>query len=105
MVDLKIRKGDEVIIQTGKDKGKRGKVINVFPKTSLAVVSGINIALKHVKPTQEKDGGIHKKEKPIHISNLSIVDPKLNKVCKIGFKYLDNGDKVRYSKLSGENIN
>jgi large subunit ribosomal protein L24 len=102
--NCKIRKGDEVIVQTGKDKGKTGRVQNIFPTKSLAIVSGINISFKHVKPSQGKEGGVLKKEMPIHVSNLSFLDPKLSKGCKIGFKYLENGDKVRYSKLSGDNI-
>jgi large subunit ribosomal protein L24 len=100
----KIRKGDKVIVTTGKDKGKRGKVTIVYPSKALALVSGINIVLRHVKPTQHSEGGILKKEKPIHISNLAILDPTLDKPTKVGFKILESGEKVRYSKLSGEII-
>jgi large subunit ribosomal protein L24 len=104
LFSFKIKKGDIVSVQVGKDKGKTGKVLNIYPYRSLALVSGVNISFKHVKPTQSSEGGINKKEMPIHISNLSLMDPKVNKPCKVGFKFLDNGNKVRYSKLSGEFI-
>ena len=104
LFSFKIKKGDLVSVQIGKDKGKSGKVLNIFPQKSLALVSGVNISFKHTKPSQSNEGGINKKEMPIHISNLSLIDPKLNKPCKVGYKLLDNGDKARYSKLSGECI-
>ncbi len=100
----KIRKGDTVVVITGKDKGKKGAVLSVNPSESLALVRGINVVLRHTKPTQSSDGGILRIEKPIHISNLAILDPKLDKPTKIGFKFLEGGQKIRYSKLSGEVI-
>ena len=104
MVKLKIRSGDEVVVICGRDKGKRGKVIKVFPQTYRAIVGGVNLVIKHTKPTQNSEGGIIKKEKSIHISNLAILDPKDNKPSKVGFKFLKNGAKVRFAKLSGEVI-
>ena len=104
MVKLKIRSGDEVVVVCGRDKGKRGKVIKVFPQTHRAIVSGVNVVMKHTKPTQNSEGGIIKKEKSIHISNLAISDPKDTKPSKVGFKFLKDGQKVRFAKLSGEVI-
>ncbi|MDX2050474.1 MAG: 50S ribosomal protein L24 [Rickettsiaceae bacterium] len=104
MIKLKIKKGDQVIVCTGKDKGHTGQVIKVIPKKNKAVVSGANIVKKHTKPSKQSEGGIISKEMPIHISNLSILDPKLGKATKIGYKKLEDGTKVRFAKLSGELI-
>lgn len=104
MVKLKIRKGDNVKVITGKDKGKTGKVIRVFPEENRAVVSGVNLAKVHVKPSRVDGGGIRTKELKIHISNLSIVDPKTSQPLKVGYKYLDDGSKLRFSKKTGEII-
>jgi large subunit ribosomal protein L24 len=101
---FKVRTGDTVIVVAGKDKGKKGQIIKMYPSKSIALVRGINVVSKHTKPTQEKEGGIIKKESPIHISNLAILDPKLDKPTKVGFKFLEDGVKVRYAKLSGEII-
>jgi large subunit ribosomal protein L24 len=100
----KIRTGDKVIVTTGSDKGKKGTVLNVNPSLALATVSGVNVVVRHTKPTQDKEGGLLRKEKAISISNLAILDPKLDKPTKVGFKLLETGEKVRYSKLSGEII-
>ena len=99
---FKIKKGDEVIVTTGKDKGKRGTVSNIIAKDSRAVVSGINVATKHQKPSAAGNGGIIKKELPIHISNLALVG-KDGKATKTGYK-LENGTKTRIAKKSGETI-
>ncbi|MCC8483044.1 MAG: 50S ribosomal protein L24 [Rickettsia endosymbiont of Labidopullus appendiculatus] len=104
MVKLKIKKGDEVIVITGKNKGKKGKVLKVFPEQNRAIVSGVNIACKHVKPSKVSEGGIVSKELSIHISNVAHVDPKTGTGTKIAFKFLDDGSKVRVAKKSGEII-
>jgi large subunit ribosomal protein L24 len=104
MIKLKIKKGDEVIVITGKNKGRKGEVLKVFPEENKAIVSGVNIARKHTKATQTSDGGIVSKELSIHISNLAHIDPKTNTHTKIGFKILHDGSKVRVAKKSGEII-
>jgi large subunit ribosomal protein L24 len=102
---LKIKSGDMVIAITGKDKGKRGKVIKVVTKTMRVLVEGINVAKKHVKPSQAfPQGGIVAVERPIHYSNVAIVDPKADMPTKIGYKMLADGKKVRYARRSGEII-
>jgi len=104
MLKLKIKKGDKVIVTTGKDKGKLGNVVSVNPKENKAIVSGVNIAKRHTKPTRDSEGGIVSKEMPIQISNIAIVDPKSGKATKVGFKIQKDGAKVRYAKASGEII-
>lgn len=101
MAKFKIKKGDEVIVTTGKDKGKKGTVTSIITETSRAVVSGINVVKKHQKPSAAGAGGIVKKELPIHISNLAAVDPKNGKATKVGYKTVD-GKKTRIAKKSGE---
>lgn len=101
---FKIKKGDEVIVTTGKDKGKKGTVKEVITETSRVVVSGVNIATKHQKPSATGNGGLIKKEMPIHISNLAIADPKDGKATKVGYKTVD-GKKTRIAKKSGEALN
>jgi len=98
---FKIKSGDEVIVIAGKDKGKKGKVTKIITKELRALVSGINIATKHQKPSAAGAGGIIKKEMPIAISNLAVVDPKSGKATKVGYKTVD-GKKVRIAKKSGE---
>ncbi len=104
MNKLKIRKGDKVQVITGKNKGKVGDVVKVLPKDNKIIVSGINMAQKHTKPTRTSDGGIIQKEMPIHISNVSHIDPKTSSITKVGYKYLEDGKKVRFAKKSGELI-
>lgn len=104
MVKLKIRKGDDVIIVAGKDKGKTGKVLKVFPQDAKILVSGINTVKKHTKPTQTQEGGIVTKEAPMHISNVAHVDPKTGVATKVAIKVLEDGSKVRVAKKSGEII-
>ena len=101
---MKIKKGDKVIVITGKDKGKTGEVTKAMPKENKVIVSGVNMVKRHQKPTQENAGGIVNKEAPIHVSNVAIVDPKSGKASRIGTKILDNGRKVRVAKKSGEVI-
>jgi len=100
---LHIKKGDQVIVTEGAYKGKKGKVLEVFPKKYRALVEGVNIVKKHQKPTNESQGGIIEKEAPVHISNLMLVDPKSGEATRIGRRLVD-GKMVRYSKKSGEII-
>ncbi len=104
MIKFKIKKGDEVIVITGKNKGKKGQVLKILPKENRAVVSGINVVKKHTKPSKVSEGGIIQKELPIHISNIAHVDPKTGVPTKVGFKILADGSKVRVAKKSGEII-
>tara|TARA_A100001011_G_scaffold302844_1_gene316640 strand:+ start:119 stop:433 length:315 start_codon:yes stop_codon:yes gene_type:complete len=100
---IKLKKGDEVIVLTGKDKGKTGKIIKMIPKLSKAIISDINKVKKHQKPDNNQPGGIIDKEMPIHISNLSFYDPELKKGVRIGIKLNDN-KKTRINKHSGKEI-
>lgn len=104
-IKLKIRKGDRVIVTTGRSKGRTGEVLKVMPKENRAVVQGVNMVKRHVKPTRMGvEGGIVEKEASIHISNLAHVDPKTGEPTRVGFKLLDDGRKVRFAKRSGEVI-
>lgn len=103
-VKLKIRKGDVVIVRTGRDKGKKGEVISVVRDANKVIVKGINVVKRHTKPTQTNTGGIVQKELPIHVSNVSILDPKNGIPTKVGFKVQKDGTKVRFAKKSGEII-
>ena len=100
---FKLKKGDEVIVLAGKDKGKTGKIIKMVPKQMKAVVSEINKVKKNQKPDNNQPGGIIDKEMPIHISNLSYYDPELKKAIRIGYK-LNKNKKVRINKSSGKEI-
>ncbi|MDG5800712.1 50S ribosomal protein L24 [Marinilabiliaceae bacterium ANBcel2] len=105
MKKLHIKKGDIVIVNAGTDKGQEGKVLEVFPAAQRAIVEGVNMISKHTKPNSENpQGGILKKEAPIHISNLNLKDPGTGKATRIGRKVGDDGKLVRYSKKSGEEI-
>ena len=104
MASLKIKKGDHVIVLTGRDSGKHGEVIEVRPKENRAVVRGVNVVRKHQRQTAKTEGGIISKEAAIHISNLALEDPKDGKPTRVGFKVLDDGKKVRIAKRSGEII-
>lgn len=102
---LKVKKGDQVLVLTGKDKGAKGEVLRVLPEESKVVVQGINVVGKHQKPSQlNPQGGIQKFEKPIHVSNVALIDPKDEKATRVGYKTLKDGRKVRFSKRSGETI-
>lgn len=101
---LKIKKGDKVVILAGRDKGKRGEVLQVMPKENRALVQGVNLVKRHQKQTAQQDGGIVAKEGPIHISNLAVEDPKDGEPTRVGFKIAEDGRKVRYAKRSGELI-
>lgn len=98
-----IKKGDLVFVNAGVDKGKQGKVLEVLPEEERAIVEGINMVSKHTKPNAKSpQGGIVKKEAPIHISNLNVIDPSTSKPTKIGRKLDDKGKLVRFAKKSGE---
>ena len=103
-VGERIKKGDRVIVTTGRDKGKKGEVLRLFPKADRALVSGINVVKRHQRQTQKVQGGIVNKESPVHVSNLAHVDPKTGGATRIGFKVLADGRKVRFAKKSGEVI-
>jgi large subunit ribosomal protein L24 len=101
----KIRKGDKVVVLSGKDKGRTGEVLRVMPKEDRAVVRGVNIVVRHQRQTQAQEGGLIRKEAPIHLSNLAVADPKDGKPTRIGFRVEKDGSKVRVAKRSGEVIN
>ena len=102
-VKFKLRKGDEVIVLTGKDKGKTGKIVKMLPKQMKAIVSEINKVKKNQKPDNNQPGGIIEKEMPMHISNLAFYDANLKKGIKIGYR-LDKDKKIRINKSSGIEI-
>jgi large subunit ribosomal protein L24 len=104
MPKLKIKKDDNVVVISGRDKGKQGKVLRVFPTEERAVVQGVHIARRHSKPSMGDPGGIVEKELTIHISNLAHIDPQTNKPTRVGYKFLDGGRKVRVARRSGEVI-
>ena len=102
-IKIKLKKGDDVIVLTGKDKGKTGKIVKVLPKQMKAIVSEINKVKKNQKPDNDQPGGIIEKEMPMHISNLSFYDAALKKGVKIGYK-IEKNKKVRINKQSGKVI-
>jgi len=104
MASLKIKKGDHVIVVSGRDKGKHGEVVEMRPDESRAIVRGVNVVRRHQRQTASQEGGIVSKEAPIHISNLAIEDPKDGKPTRVGFRFLEDGTKVRFAKRSGELI-
>lgn len=104
MAKLKIKSGDTVVVNAGDHKGSEGKVLRVFPDKNKAIVEGVNLVSKHQKPsTQNPQGGIVKKEAPIHISNLSLIDAKTGKATRVGYR-MEDGKKVRFSKQSNQAI-
>jgi large subunit ribosomal protein L24 len=100
----KIKKGDKVVVLTGRDKGRSGEVLSVQPSEGRAVVQGINLVKRHQRQTVQQEGGIISKESSIDLSNLAIMDPKSGKPTRVGFKTLDDGRKVRFAKRSGDLI-
>jgi large subunit ribosomal protein L24 len=99
----KIRKGDKVVVLTGKDKGRSGEVLVVMPKEDRAVVRGVNVVKRHQRQTASQEAGIISKEAPIHLSNIAIADPKDGKPTRVGFK-IEGDKKVRVAKRSGVSI-
>jgi len=101
----KIRKGDKVIVLTGRDKGRTGEVIEVRPGEGRALVRGVNVVKRHQRQTAQQEGGIISKELPVHLSNIAIADPKDGKPTRVGFKIQPDGKKIRIAKRSGAEIN
>ena len=99
-----IRKGDNVVVLTGRDKGKKGSVLRVMPSDDRLIVQGVNMVKRHTRQSATQAGGIVEKEATIHVSNVSLVDPENGEPTRIGFRYLDDGRKVRFAKNSGELI-
>ena len=104
MAGLKVKTKDKVVVIAGRDKGKTGEVLRVLVKENRVVVRGVNIVTKHERPTQQSQGGIKEIEAPIHVSNVAHVDPKSSRPTRVGYKFLDDGRKVRFAKRSGEVI-
>jgi large subunit ribosomal protein L24 len=100
----RIKKGDQVVVLAGRDKGKKGEVIRVMPQEGRALVRGVNMVRRHQRQTPNQEGGIVSKEASVHLSNLALEDPKDGKPTRIGFKTLADGSKVRFAKRSGEVI-
>ncbi len=101
----RIRKGDNVIVLSGRDKGKSGSVLKVLQDDERLIVQGVNVVKRHMRPSQTQAGGIVEKEATIHVSNVSLVDPDGGEPTRVGFRFLEDGRKVRYAKRSGEIIN
>jgi large subunit ribosomal protein L24 len=104
MAKLKIRKGDHVVVVTGKDKGKKGEVLKVMPAENRVIVKGVAVVRRHQRQTATQEGGIISKEGPIHVSNVALEDPKDGSPTRVGYKFLKDGRKVRFAKRSGEII-
>lgn len=101
---MKIKKGDEVVVLSGRDRGKKGEVIRALPKESRVVVQGVNIVKRHARPKPGEAGGIVEKEAALHVSNVALVDSKDGRPTRVGFKFLADGRKVRVARRSGEVI-
>jgi large subunit ribosomal protein L24 len=101
---LKIKKGDRVKVIAGRSKGKVGDVLRVLPTEQRVVVAGVNVIKRHTKPGRTETGGIIVREAAIHVSNVTLLDPKSDKPTKVGFKFLEDGRKVRFARASGETI-
>lgn len=104
MPKLKIKKGDSVVVISGRDKGKAGEVLRVLRAEGRVVVQGVNLVKRHTRPRMGEPGGIIEKELAIHISNVAHIDPQSRRPTRVGFKYLDGGRKVRFARRSGEVI-
>jgi len=101
---FKIKKGDEVVVVTGREKGRKGSVLTVDRQKRRVLVQGVNMVKRHTRPSGGSPGGIIEKEAPLAISNVAIVDPKSGSATRVGYKFLDDGRKVRFAKQSGEVI-
>jgi large subunit ribosomal protein L24 len=102
---LKVKKGDEVVVLAGKDKGKKGKIAKVIPAERRVIVTGINMIKRHMKPSRTGAGGIVEMEASLHVSNVALADPKSGKPTRVGYKIAADGSKSRIAKKSGEVIN
>ena len=101
---FKIRKGDQVVVTTGRSKGRSGEVLRVLRKEDRVLVQGVNMVKRHTRPSQTTPGGIVEKEAPLHISNVALMDPGTSEPTRVGYKVLDDGRKVRFAKRSGNVI-
>ncbi len=102
---FKVKKGDEVVVIAGKEKGKKGKIVKILTQEARVIVGGVNMVKRHSKPSRTGAGGITEKEAPLHVSNVQLVDPKSGKPTRVGYKQLEDGTKVRVARRSGETIN
>jgi large subunit ribosomal protein L24 len=103
-VAFRVRRGDTVVVITGKEKGKRGEVEKVIPNKERVVVKGVNVVTRHARPTQQNQEGLYTFEAPIHVSNVMLVDPDSGDPTKVGYRLTESGEKVRVSKRSGKDI-
>ncbi len=101
---LKIRRGDTVVVISGKEKGRRGEVQRVLPQESRVVVSGVNARTRHARPTQNNPQGLYTFEAPMHVSNVMLVDPNSGEPTRVGYRFADSGEKIRVAKKSGKDI-
>jgi large subunit ribosomal protein L24 len=101
---LKIRRGDTVVVISGKEKGERGEVKQVLPRENRVVVEGINVRTRHARPTQNNQQGLYTFEAPIHVSNVMLVDPNSGEPTRVGYRFTDSGEKIRVAKASGKDI-
>ncbi|MGB0573146.1 MAG: 50S ribosomal protein L24 [Alphaproteobacteria bacterium] len=101
---MRVKRGDQVVVVTGRDKGKTGEVLRVDRERNRVLVQGVNMAKHHQRPTQTSPGGINEFEASIHVSNVALIDPDTRKPTRVGYKTLDDGRKVRFAKRSGEII-
>ncbi len=101
---LKIKRGDTVVVISGKEKGKRGEVERVIPAKSRVVVNGVNVRTRHTRPSQNNQEGLYTFAAPMHVSNVMLVDPNSGEPTRVGYRFTDTGEKVRVSKKSGKDI-
>ncbi len=101
---LKIKRGDDVIVISGKEKGKRGEVERVFPKESRVVISGVNIRTRHARPSQNNQDGLYTFEAPMNVSNVALVDPDSGEPTRVGYRFTESGQKIRVARKSGKDI-
>ena len=101
---LKIKRGDTVVVISGKEKGERGEVKQVLPKENRVVVEGINVRTRHARPTQNNQQGLYTFEAPMHVSNVMLVDPNSGEPTRVGYRFTDSGEKIRVAKASGKDI-
>jgi large subunit ribosomal protein L24 len=99
---FKLRKGDDVVVVSGRDKGKKGSILRVLRQDDRVLVDGVNMVKRHTRPSGSQPGGIIEKEAPIHVSNVALADPKDGAATRVGYRFLDDGRKVRFAKRSGE---
>ena len=101
---LKIKRGDTVVVISGKEKGKRGEVERVLPRENRVVVGGVNVRTRHARPTQNNQQGLYTFAAPIHVSNVMLVDPDSGEPTKVGYRFTDSGEKIRVAKKTGKDI-